>query len=100
MINKELEKQIVKKTGSRRQQIIAMEQCTSLIQTISKMINCKDDFMYKNELIRHIADISISIERLKMIHGISDEDIQEEITKTEQVYKNIVKEQKRIDFII
>ena len=89
MIDKEFEKQLIEKTGSHRQQIIAMEECGELIQSISKMLrfesaSSKTKDKYKENLVEEIADVSICLERLKLIHNIGDEDIQKWINKKEK----------------
>lgn len=88
MVNKEFEKDIIRKTGIGRQQIIAMEECGELIQAISKMLRynsktSENDSTYKANLVEEIADVSICLERLKLIHNISDDDIQQWIDKKE-----------------
>ena len=88
MVNKEFEKDIIKKTGIGRQQIIAMEECGELIQAISKMLRygvkaSEDNCSYRASLVEEIADVSICLERLKLIHKISDNDIQQWIDKKE-----------------
>lgn len=89
MIDKEFEKQLIKKTGIHRQQIIAMEECSELIQSISKMLryestSSKNNDKYKENLTEEIADVSICLERLKLIHNIDDKDIQKWIDKKEK----------------
>lgn len=89
MIDKEFEKQLIEKTGAHRQQIIAMEECGELIQSISKMLrfestSSKTNDKYKENLVEEIADVSICLERLKLIHNIGDEDIQKWINKKEK----------------
>ena len=81
MVNREFEKEIIKKTGSTRQQVVAMEECGELIQAISKSLRyecstSESETQFKKNLAEEIADVSICLERLKLIHDISDEDIQ------------------------
>ena len=88
MVNKEFEKDIIRKTGVGRQQIIAMEECGELIQAISKMLRygvkaSEDNCSYRASLVEEIADVSICLERLKLIHNISDDDVQQWIDKKE-----------------
>lgn len=88
MVNKAFEKEIISKTGICRQQIIAMEECGELIQSISKMLRYEPkasakQSKLKSNLIEEIADVSICLERLKLIHDISDDDVQQWINEKE-----------------
>lgn len=88
MVNKEFEKEIITKTGVCRQQIIAMEECGELIQSISKMLRyepkaSEKQSKLKSNLMEEIADVSICLERLKLIHNITDDEVQQWINRKE-----------------
>lgn len=59
--------------GEKIKKVICMEECSELIQAVSKDIRGKLDI---DNLTEEIADVLICIEMLKIIHRIKDENIQ------------------------
>ena len=53
--------------------LTTVEECSELIQAISKMKRGKDN---RDNLIEEMADIMICMEILKQVYGISDNEIQ------------------------
>lgn len=70
-----LEKAITKH-GFTLQHVVAMEEMSELIKEISKYLRGKDVVLSLKE---EIADVLIMIEQLRMMHNISDRDIENEI---------------------
>lgn len=63
----------IKHYGSDLQTTVCMEECSELIQAISKMKRGKDN---RDNLIEEMADVMICMEILKQVYGISDNEIQ------------------------
>lgn len=59
--------------GSDLQTVVCMEECSELIQAISKMKRGKGS---RDNLIEEMADVMICMEILKQVYGISDNEIQ------------------------
>lgn len=72
MIDKKIIQESIRHYGKEKQSIVCMEECTELIQAISKELRGKSDKMHLSE---EIADVMICIEILKQIYKIDDEDI-------------------------
>ena len=64
--------------GAEKQSTVCMEECTELIQAISKAKRGKID---RDNMIEEIADVLICIEMLKQMYMISDEKINKWIEK-------------------
>lgn len=69
-------KNIIKKSidfyGKDIQSIVCMEECSELIQCISKELRGKSDIAHLTE---EMADVLICVEILKQIYNISDEEL-------------------------
>lgn len=69
-------KDIIKKSidfyGKDIQSIVCMEECSELIQCISKELRGKSDIAHLTE---EMADVLICVEILKQIYNISDEEL-------------------------
>lgn len=69
-------KTIIKKSidfyGKDIQSIVCMEECSELIQCISKELRGKSDIAHLTE---EMADVLICVEILKQIYNISDEEL-------------------------
>lgn len=65
----------IKHYGSNNQMMQSMEECSELIQAISKCIRYKDNIEVKQHLTEEIADVLIMIEQLKIILDIKDYEI-------------------------
>lgn len=63
----------IKHYGSDLQTTVCMEECSELIQAISKMKRGKGS---RDNLIEEMADVMICMEILKQVYGISDNEIQ------------------------
>lgn len=63
----------IKHYGSDLQTTVCMEECSELIQAISKMKRGKDN---RDNLIEEMADVMICMEILKQVYGVSDGEIQ------------------------
>jgi NTP pyrophosphatase (non-canonical NTP hydrolase) len=59
-----------------KQAVVAMEECAELIQAISKSIRYENSGTYRENLKEEIADVLIMIETLKIMHEITDDEIQ------------------------
>lgn len=63
----------IKHYGSDLQTTVCMEECSELIQAISKMKRGKDS---RDNLIEEMADVMICMDILKQVYGVSDNEIQ------------------------
>ena len=73
---KDLYERNIRYHGTQQETTIAMEECSELIQAISKCkrYGCIDK--YRENLIEEIADVLIIINELQLIYDISDNDIE------------------------
>ena len=73
---KDLYERNIQYHGIEQETTIAMEECSELIQAISKCkrYGCVDK--YRDNLIEEIADVLIIINELQLIYYISDNDIE------------------------
>ena len=65
----------IKYHGIEQETTIAMEECSELIQAISKCKRYGCINKYRENLIEEMTDVLIMIDELKMIYQISDVDI-------------------------
>lgn len=72
---KDLYERNIKYHGIEQETTIAMEECSELIQAISKCKRYGCINKYRENLIEEMADVLIMIDELKMIYQISDTDI-------------------------
>ena len=72
---KDLYERNIKYHGIEQETTIAMEECSELIQAISKCKRYGCINKYRENLIEEMTDILIMIDELKMIYQISDVDI-------------------------
>lgn len=72
---KDLYERNIQYHGIEQETTIAMEECSELIQAISKCkrYGCIDK--YRENLIEEIADVLFAIDELKLIYNISNESI-------------------------
>lgn len=68
----------IKHYGSDLQTTVCMEECSELIQAISKMKRGKDS---RDNLIEEMADVMICMDILKQVYGVSDNEIQNYVCK-------------------
>ena len=68
----------IKHYGSDLQTTVCMEECSELIQAISKMKRGKDN---RDNLIEEMADVMICMDILKQVYGVSDNEIQNYVCK-------------------
>ena len=73
IIDSNVVKKSIEHYGADLQTTVCMEECSELIQAISKMKRGKDN---RDNLIEEVADVMICIEILKQVYGISDNEIQ------------------------
>ena len=73
IIDSNVVKKSIEHYGADLQTVVCMEECSELIQAISKMQRGKDN---RANLIEEVADVMICIEILKQVYGISDNEIQ------------------------
>ena len=73
---KDLYERNIQYHGIEQETTITMEECSELIQAISKCkrYGCVDK--YRDNLIEEIADVLIIINELQLIYDISDNDIE------------------------
>ena len=72
---KDLYERNIKYHGIEQETTIAMEECSELIQAISKCKRYGCINKYRENLIEEMTDVLIMIDELKMIYQISDVDI-------------------------
>ena len=70
MIDKQIIADSIEHYGEEVQSTVCMEECSELIQAISKEKRGKSDRMH---LAEEMADVLICIEILKQIYGVTDE---------------------------
>ena len=90
-VDKELQAKVVRAYGDEIQSTICMEECAELIQAISKMKRGKD---YRDNLSEEIADVFIAINQLRVIYGITDDEINNWILKKQIRQENLLEERK------
>ena len=81
-------KRSIEHYGKDVQSTVCMEECAELIQAISKEKRGKSD---KNHLAEEMADVLISIELLKEIYDVSNEQINEWIDKKQKRIRSRMK---------
>lgn len=85
MTDIEFYKTLIEKRGIAGQCVIAMEECSELIQAISKLYRGEKD---TDHLTEEMADVIIMLNQLKIMFGISNNEIkrviQNKITRTAQ----------------
>lgn len=76
-MDKELVKKVIHKHGTVTQSMIAMEECSELIQAISKCLRSKDliPTETREHLIEEMADVMICLEQLMIMYSITDEEL-------------------------
>ena len=76
-MDKELVKKVIHKHGTVTQSMIAMEECSELIQAISKCVRSKDliPTETREHLIEEMADVMICLEQLMIMYSITDEEL-------------------------
>lgn len=81
MKNEEIINGCIKKYGSEMQKIIAIEECSELIQAITKDLRYHS---YKNlySITEELADVKICIETLIMIYSVNCPEFRELINET------------------
>ena len=73
IIDSNVVKKSIEHYGADLQTVVCMEECSELIQAISKMKRGKDN---RDNLIEEMADVMICIDILKQVYGVSDSEIQ------------------------
>ena len=79
---KEVFTKAIKYYGSLEQHSVAMEECGELIQAISKFLRSyqpKEMLTARNHIREEIADVLIMIEQLKLMHSITEKELEQEI---------------------
>lgn len=69
----------IRKYGKEAQSIVCMEECSELIQAISKRLRGKPDAT--DNLAEEMADVTICLYLLKEMYGITDAQLNEWITR-------------------
>lgn len=69
----------IEKYGKTMQSIVCMEECSELIQAISKRLRGKSDA--NDNLAEEMADVTICLHLLKEMYGITDEQLDEWIDR-------------------
>lgn len=78
----------IEKYGKEMQSIVCMEECSELIQAISKCLRGKPDAT--DNLAEEMADVTICLHLLKEMYGITDAQLEEWITrKTARQYERM-----------
>lgn len=73
---KDLYERNIRYHGTQQETTIAMEECSELIQAISKCKRYGFVDNHRDNLIEEIADVLIIINELQLIYDISDNDIE------------------------
>ena len=90
VIDEEIVKETIEYYGKEMQSIVVMEECSELIQAVSKELRGKSD---KDHLTEEMADVYICLELLKQMYEITDSDVQEWIDfKQKRAVKRIESE--------
>lgn len=84
-MDKELVKKIIDKNGTVAQSMIAMEECSELIQAISKCLRSKDliPTETREHLIEEMADVTICLEQLMVMYSITFQELDAWIERKE-----------------
>lgn len=69
----------IEKYGKETQSIVCMEECSELIQAISKCLRGKPDVT--DNLAEGMADVTICLDLLKEMYGIPDAQLEEWIAR-------------------
>lgn len=69
----------IEKYGKETQSIVCMEECSELIQAVSKRLRGKSDAT--DNLAEEMADVTICLHLLKGMYGITDEQLDEWIDR-------------------
>lgn len=69
----------IEKYGKETQSIVCMEECSELIQAVSKRLRGKPDAT--DNLAEEMADVTICLYLLKEMYGITDERLDEWIAR-------------------
>lgn len=69
----------IEKYGKEIQSIVCMEECSELIQAISKRLRGKPDAI--DNLVEEMADVTICLYLLEQMYGITDAQLEEWITR-------------------
>lgn len=78
----------IEKYGKETQSIVCMEECSELIQAVSKRLRGKPDTT--GNLAEEMADVTICLYLLKGMYGITDEQLEEWIArKTARQYERM-----------
>lgn len=78
-MNKEALKKSIQKDGYKTKVLIAIEECAELQHTLTKLlINDKVEY---DRLKYDLADLQICIENLKIMYGITDDELLTQINK-------------------
>lgn len=78
--------EIIKKHGIVAQSMIAMEECSELIQAISKCVRSKEVIPTetREHLVEEMADVLICLEQLQAMYYITNEELSEWMNKKEE----------------
>jgi NTP pyrophosphatase (non-canonical NTP hydrolase) len=78
----------IRKYGKEIQSIVCMEECSELIQAVSKCLRGKPDVT--DNLAEEMADVIICLHMLKEMYGITDAQLEEWIArKTARQYERM-----------
>lgn len=84
-MDKKLVKKIIDKNGTVAQSMIAMEECSELIQAISKCLRSKEmvPTETREHLIEEMADVTICLEQLRVMYSITFQELDAWIERKE-----------------
>lgn len=84
-MDKELVKKVIHKHGTVTQSMIAMEECSELIQAISKCLRSKEMIPTetREHLIEEMADVTICLEQLMVMYSITFQELDAWIERKE-----------------
>ena len=84
-MDKELVKKVIHKHGTVTQSMIAMEECSELIQAISKCLRSKEMIPTetREHLIEEMADVTICLKQLMVMYSITFQELDAWIERKE-----------------
>lgn len=68
----EIIEKVISSNGRAFQSMVAMEECSELVQAISKCIREPEGEDARKRLVEEMADVSICLEQLKIMYQITD----------------------------
>ena len=71
----EIIEKVISSNGRAFQSMVAMEECSELVQAISKCIREPEGEDARKRLVEEMADVSICLRQLKTIYHVTDDEL-------------------------